>query len=115
MASKIPKVKRLKRAYYQPKAGEWVRPIPRGYRLACCDCGLVHLMNFRIKDGRAEFAVFRGNRQTASIRAAKPHPFVPAEYGDAVAARLLKVTRKKSITVGKWKIKLRAVKVQKNG
>lgn len=26
---------------------EWRRPMP-GYRIACCDCGLVHEMEFRI-------------------------------------------------------------------
>jgi hypothetical protein len=37
----------------------WVRPVPRNYMMACCDCGLVHRMQFvvvkvakRWKDGR---------------------------------------------------------------
>lgn len=25
----------------------WVQPVMRGYKLACCDCGLVHLLEFR--------------------------------------------------------------------
>lgn len=61
---------RLKREYEKPKAGEWVQPIRKGYKLACCDCGLVHTMNFRIKDGRAQFAVWRNNRATAAMRKA---------------------------------------------
>lgn len=28
--------------------GEWVRPKRRGYKMKCCDCGLVHRFNFRI-------------------------------------------------------------------
>lgn len=54
--------------YDQPKAGEWVRPTRRGYKLACCDCGLVHKMDFRVVGGRAQFRVFRDNRATGQIR-----------------------------------------------
>lgn len=49
-------------------AGEWVRPVRRGYRMRCCDCGLVHVMDFRVRDGRAELRAFRDNRATAAIR-----------------------------------------------
>lgn len=41
------------------EAGEWIQPIPEGYRMACCDCGLVHRMNFRIQDGMVQFQAFR--------------------------------------------------------
>lgn len=54
--------------YVKPKADEWVSPVRRGYRLACCDCGLVHDMDFRIVAGRVEFRVRRNNRSTAAIR-----------------------------------------------
>lgn len=37
----------------------WVQPIERGYLMRCCDCGLVHEMNFRVKDGRAQFKARR--------------------------------------------------------
>jgi hypothetical protein len=36
--------------------------------MACCDCGLVHTINFRIKDKRVQFQVFRNNRSTAMVR-----------------------------------------------
>lgn len=26
----------------------WVKPVQEGYKMACCDCGLVHTMDFRI-------------------------------------------------------------------
>lgn len=26
---------------------EWVMPIPKGYLMKCCDCGLVHEMQFK--------------------------------------------------------------------
>lgn len=58
--------------YYKPKAGEWVSPVHKGYKMACCDCGLVHNMDFRIvKRGRTQdvqFRVFRNNRSTAMKR-----------------------------------------------
>jgi hypothetical protein len=60
--------------YHEPKAGEWIRPVRRGYLLACCDCGLVHRMNFRLlgkKRKRIEFAVFLAPRRTAALRREK--------------------------------------------
>lgn len=62
------KPERLKVAYYKPSAGEWVQPVRRGYKMACCDCGLVHTMDFRVVKGRAQFRVFRNNRSTAMMR-----------------------------------------------
>jgi len=61
---------RLKRKYYTVQAGEWIQPVRRGYRLACCDCGLVHTFDFRIRKGRAQFRAFRDNRKTAAKRRA---------------------------------------------
>jgi hypothetical protein len=34
--------------YDEPEAGEWVKPIRKGYRLKCCKCGLVHFVDFRL-------------------------------------------------------------------
>ena len=62
-------------AYSRPKAGEWVQPVRRGYRLACCDCGLVHRLNFRVHKKRVQFQVFRAAHSTALIRR-EPHAFV---------------------------------------
>ncbi len=44
--------------------GEWVQPRRKNYYMQCCDCGLIHKMNFRlIKDkiGRStiQFQAFR--------------------------------------------------------
>lgn len=49
----------------------WVRPIRKGYKMACCDCGLVHDMDFRIvgdKAKRIQFRVARNNRSTGQVR-----------------------------------------------
>jgi len=32
----------------QIKDGEWVQPVRRGYLMECCDCGLIHRINFRL-------------------------------------------------------------------
>lgn len=54
--------------YDTPKAGEWVQPIRKGYKMACCDCGLVHTLDFRLYKRRIQFRAFRNNRATAAIR-----------------------------------------------
>lgn len=59
--------------YDEPKAGEWVQPRRKGYNLACCDCGLVHTLDFRIvkyaeNQRKIQFRVFRNNRATGQVR-----------------------------------------------
>lgn len=70
-----------KREYPSPDG--WVMPSKRGYHLACCDCGLVHRMDFDVvEDGagpayrraprkyRAIFRADRAVRETARYRKA---------------------------------------------
>ena len=62
--------------YPQIFEGEWVQPRRKDYRMQCCDCGLVHRMNFRIaldKRGRRfiQLQAFRDNRATAAVRRKK--------------------------------------------
>jgi len=54
--------------YYEPEDGEWIQPIKKGYRLRCCDCGLVHSIDFRIKNKKIQFRVCRDNRATGQVR-----------------------------------------------
>ncbi len=54
--------------YEKPKEGKWVQPIRKGYKFACCDCCLVHKLDFRIYRGRIQFRVFRDNRSTGQMR-----------------------------------------------
>lgn len=50
------------------KAGKWVQPVKRGYLMACCDCALIHRMDFRIEGGRVQFRAFRAERHTKTLR-----------------------------------------------
>jgi len=65
--------KRIK--YVQVYNGEWVEPKPqRGHKMRCCDCGLIHRIDFRVKNGKVQFRPFRDNRATAAYRRAKVRP-----------------------------------------
>jgi hypothetical protein len=59
--------------------GEWTRPRLRNFREQCCECGLIHRLDFRIVDGRkgararlprvhVEFRTRRDDRATAAAR-----------------------------------------------
>ena len=55
------KVKRL-------RAGEWEEPVMQGYKFECCECHLVHRMDFRIHKGQIQFRVFNDRRATSAAR-----------------------------------------------
>lgn len=59
------------RKYKKVQAGEWVQPLRKGYRMACCDCGLVHVMNFRMVGRKIQFQAFRDQRATGQIHRRK--------------------------------------------
>jgi len=44
------KSKRFKKV----KSNQWEQPVMKGYLMKCCDCGLVHEMDFRIAYGKTE-------------------------------------------------------------
>ena len=52
------------------KAGEWVQPVKRGYLMKCCDCGLVHRVDFRVvKDNKhGSRTTIQGDRYKAQWR-----------------------------------------------
>lgn len=54
--------------YLQKKDGEWIQPIQNGYKFCCCDCGLVHKLDFRVHKGRIQFRAHRDNRATGQTR-----------------------------------------------
>ena len=65
---------------------DWIAPVMDGYKMGCCDCGLVHDLQFgvftakelgggyheiiqdSIKNGRVRFRARRNNRSTAQVR-----------------------------------------------
>lgn len=58
--------------YDKPKLGEWIQPDPDGYKFACCDCGLVHELHFRvIKDDK--LLSFNGNSDVTVQFTAERH------------------------------------------
>lgn len=60
--------------YPQVHDGEWVMPCRRKYRMMCCDCGLVHTLNFRLVGrNHIEFQVSRHTRATAAARRAEKY------------------------------------------
>jgi len=48
---------------------KWMRPERNGFRMECCDCGLVHTLQFRLVSGRyIEFRAQRNARATGQVR-----------------------------------------------
>jgi Zn-finger protein len=54
--------------FHKQKDGEWVRPKMRGYKMGCCDCGLVHRLDFKIINNEIAFRAFRMPRTTKKLR-----------------------------------------------
>lgn len=54
--------------YPHIKNGEWLQPVRRGYVMACCDCCLVHTINFRIVKGKIQLQAFRATKKTTDRR-----------------------------------------------
>ena len=57
--------------YLIQKDREWFQPAAK-YRMACCDCGLVHRMEFRVINGKIQFRAWRDRKATKARR--KTHP-----------------------------------------
>lgn len=54
--------------YKQVFDGNTITVIGRHHKIACCDCGLIHLLKFRMKGSTITFKAFRDNRATAQRR-----------------------------------------------
>lgn len=54
--------------YKEEEPGVWIFPKRRFYKMACCDCGLVHKTEFRLKGKHIEFRMWRDERATSQIR-----------------------------------------------
>ncbi len=61
--------------YKQRKDGEgWTVEAGQIFKLACCDCGLVHQVVIVIDDGKVGIAAKRDNRATGQRRRRHPNP-----------------------------------------
>ena len=58
-------------AYYHVTDGEWIQVPKRGGKDQCCDCGLVHTINYKIIDGKIYTQVFRDPKATGGARSKK--------------------------------------------
>lgn len=56
------------KSYLEVKANTWVQPVKKNYRMACCDCCLVHSLDFRIVKNRIQFRARRNNISTNRLR-----------------------------------------------
>ena len=58
--------------YYHVTDGEWIVVPRRGFKEMCCDCSLVHRLNFRLnKVGQIEIQTFRDSRATNGARSGR--------------------------------------------
>lgn len=58
----------MKVTYHQRFDGVWFEVEGRSHRIRCCDCGLVHTLNFRIRKRHIQIQAFRDNRATGQRR-----------------------------------------------
>lgn len=60
--------------YTQVHSGEWVQPTRKGYKMECCDCGLVHTVDFRIiTNGRGSVIQLRAFRDEKATKQKRKH------------------------------------------
>ncbi len=54
--------------YYAVQDGEWFEPAQKNHIMGCCDCGLVHKVDFRIYKGKVQMRAFRDKKRTSNRR-----------------------------------------------
>jgi hypothetical protein len=54
--------------YTKQQDGDKIVPVMRGYKFMCCDCRLVHSLDFRIVGKNIEFTIRQDKRATAAAR-----------------------------------------------
>lgn len=57
--------------YEDARSDEWFALARRGNKIACCDCGLVHAVDVRLRGRTVEVRFARDERATAAIRRGK--------------------------------------------
>lgn len=59
----------MARDYKKIKDGALVTPKLKGYKMGCCDCGLVHRIDFEVTPkGRVKFRAYRDQIATKKLR-----------------------------------------------
>lgn len=53
----------------QAREGEWIQPTAR-FRAACCDCGLTHVLRFRIRHRQVQMMAYVDRQATRNLRRA---------------------------------------------
>lgn len=48
--------------------GQWRTPTRKNFYRACCDCGLVHREEYRVRNGRVQYRVWRDEMETGRER-----------------------------------------------
>jgi hypothetical protein len=64
----------VKYTFTQVYEGEWAIIHPRE-RWCCCDCGLAHRYEFRVRKGVVSYRCYRDGGMTRASRARKKHKF----------------------------------------
>lgn len=60
--------KQSKNKYAQAYDGEWMRIPWKGFREQCCQCALIHVVDYRVVDGKLEFRCTVDKRATTAAR-----------------------------------------------
>lgn len=71
---------------------KWLYPIPRKYKMACCDCGLVHTIQFEVIEQTTKETVEAGFRYRV-LRDPKMRVRMRAKRDNAETKRLRKKDR----------------------
>lgn len=69
----------MTRGYQQIHEGEWIEPTREGFIDQCCDCGLVHVIDYAVVDKRTR----------------KPVPYVSVQFKVRVDRRKTAASRRK--------------------
>lgn len=56
------------RKYHQVHDGVWFKPTMKNHMEQCCDCGLIHKVEYRIVDGEIEYKAWRVKGETKEVR-----------------------------------------------
>lgn len=64
-------------SYDQLIDGEWTTPVRKGFKEQCCSCALIHVVDYRIVDGKIQFRATVDARATAAAR--RKFKFTPDE------------------------------------